>query len=93
MTDKNKVYRRKKGPTDVLSFAYPKPKGVKILNGDILICPGYAAKQAKQEGIPIRQELMRLLIHGLLHLAGFDHAKAIQARRMLGRQERIIRSI
>lgn len=93
MAEKNKIYRRKKGPTDVLSFAYPKFKGVKILNGDILICPSYAARQAKQEGIVVKEELTRLLIHGLLHLAGHDHVVPAQAKRMLGLQERILKTI
>ncbi|MFA6099342.1 MAG: rRNA maturation RNase YbeY [Patescibacteria group bacterium] len=93
MAEKNKTYRRKKGPTDVLSFAYPKPRGVKILNGDILICPSYATHQAKQEGMAVKEELERLLIHGLLHLAGYDHVVPVQAKRMLGLQEKILRSI
>lgn len=91
MEEKNMVYRKKIGPTDVLSFAYPKPKGTRVLVGDILICASYAAKQAKEESVPVDQELERLLIHGLLHLAGFDHVKPGEAKRMFGLQERLLK--
>lgn len=91
MARKNKMYRRKLGPTDVLSFAYPLPKKGKMLLGDILICPKYAAHQVKQAAVPLDEELKRLLIHGLLHLAGYDHAVKLQAKRMFSRQERILK--
>ncbi|MHB8831401.1 MAG: rRNA maturation RNase YbeY [Patescibacteria group bacterium] len=93
MARKNKMYRRKSGPTDVLSFAYPLPKKGKMLLGDILICPKYAARQAKQDSIPLDEELKRLLIHGLLHLAGHDHVIKAQAKRMFSLQERILKSV
>lgn len=93
MAHKNKMYRRKPGPTDVLSFAYPLPKKGKMLLGDILICPKYAARQAKQASVPLDEELKRLLIHGLLHLAGYDHVIKTQAKRMFSLQERILKSV
>lgn len=93
MTEKNQIYRRKVGPTDVLSFAYSKSKKLKILSGDVLICPAYAAKQAKREDVPLNQALRRLLIHGLLHLAGFNHTKQADAKHMLALQERILKTV
>ncbi|MDD5438488.1 MAG: rRNA maturation RNase YbeY [Patescibacteria group bacterium] len=91
MAEKNKKYRKLNRPTDVLSFAYPVSK--KILSGDILICPAYASKQAKERSIPVGQEMKRLLVHGLLHLAGMDHAKEKEAVKMFGLQEKIVKSI
>ena len=93
MAEKNLAYHKKSGPTDVLSFAYPQPKQTKSLVGDVLICPTYAAKQAKAESIPLKEELARLLIHGFLHLAGFDHAKAADAKRMFKRQEDLLKIV
>jgi probable rRNA maturation factor len=91
MLEKNNKYRKIKKPTDVLSFAYPAPKGSRCLNGDILICPVYAAKQAKQASVPINQELKRLLVHGLLHLAGYDHATAKDEKKMFRLQEKLVK--
>lgn len=93
MLEKNKIYRGKKSSTDVLSFETPKKKGEKILTGDVLLCPTVAARQAKLASEQIKQELYRLLIHGLLHLAGFDHATSVQEKRMFGLQERILKSL
>lgn len=93
MAGKNLAYHKKAGPTDVLSFAYPKPKKAKSLVGDVLICPTYAAKQAKAEAVPLKEELERLLIHGFLHLAGFDHMKAADAKRMFKRQEDLLKTV
>ncbi len=91
MAEKNKKYRKLDKPTDVLSFAYPTQK--KTLMGDILICPAYAAKQAKMHSVPIGQELKRLLIHGLLHLAGMDHVLERETKRMFGLQEKLVKIV
>jgi rRNA maturation RNase YbeY len=93
MARKNKTYRCKSGSTDVLAFAYPLPKKCKMLLGDVLICPKYAVRQAKLASVPWEEELQRLLIHGLLHLAGYDHAVKLQAKRMFSRQERLLKSL
>ncbi|MFA6161043.1 MAG: rRNA maturation RNase YbeY [Patescibacteria group bacterium] len=99
IAEKNKIYRGKKSPTDVLSFETrtPNPESRKntarMISGDVLICPTFAAKQAKLASVPIKEELNRLLIHGLLHLAGFDHADDAQEKRMFGLQERILKAL
>jgi probable rRNA maturation factor len=58
-------------PTDVLSFALQGPEG--ILLGDVYICPAVARRQAVEFGVPPREELLRLVVHGTLHLLGHDH--------------------
>lgn len=88
MAEKNKEYRRMNKPTDVLSFSYSGKRNPMV--GDILICMDYAAKQAKASGIPVGQELNRLLIHGILHLAGFDHMNEQDAQEMFSLQESLI---
>ncbi len=69
----NKAFRNKDYPTDVLSFPVNEklPEGYYI--GDIFISMPVAEKQAVENGIEIYQELLTLMIHGILHLAGYDH--------------------
>lgn len=74
----NAAYRRKKGPTDVLSFPAPQPnkKGQAVADhflGDIAIAPETARRYALRNGRSLRDELRVLILHGVLHLLGFDH--------------------
>lgn len=58
-------------PTDVVSFALPGPGG--RLLGDIYVCPWVAARAARRHRVSARQELIRLVVHGTLHVLGWDH--------------------
>jgi probable rRNA maturation factor len=74
----NLNYRSKDCPTDVLSFPWNSPKNDNIeeMNnylGDIAICLPVAKNKAGEYKISINEELIRLIIHGILHLAGYDH--------------------
>lgn len=73
-------YRGKRGPTDVLSFPATEASGVAgnghalpSFLGDIAISPETALRQARRDGRPLEQELRVLILHGVLHLLGFDH--------------------
>jgi len=72
----NKTYRKKNRPTDVLSFpAQPsakRPNRNKFL-GDIAIAPAVARRYAKKNGRSLQTEICVLILHGLLHLLGYDH--------------------
>lgn len=70
----NKQYRQKDYPTDVLSFPFNEevPEEGFYL-GDIFICYPVAEEQAKENGITLEEELFTLMLHGVLHLAGYDH--------------------
>jgi probable rRNA maturation factor len=74
----NRKYRRKDRPTDVLSFRIGK-KGAdgKFYLGDIVISVPVAAKQARTGGHSLERELEVLVLHGFLHLAGYDHGAAV----------------
>lgn len=87
----NQSYRGKASPTDVLSFGYALGRG--NLEGDILICPSFAKTSSKEQKVGYKEELKRLLIHGLLHLARFDHVKKAEAERMFKLQERILKIV
>ncbi len=65
----NKAYRGINSPTDVLSFALDDYGVV----GEVIICYDVARKQAKEEGISITSRVKRLLVHGIVHIAGYDH--------------------
>ncbi len=65
----NETYRGKKGPTDVLSFE----AGQEDYLGDIIISAETAERQARQMGHSLEKELKILMIHGFLHLLGYDH--------------------
>lgn len=74
----NKLYRRKSGPTDVLSFPAPRhsPRATRpapLFLGDIAIAPAVAQKYARRNGRTLSHELRVLLLHGVLHLLGYDH--------------------
>lgn len=76
-------------PTDVLSFALPIGDAVM---GDIYLCRAIAAAEARRRGIPLREELVRLVIHGVLHVLGYDHPNASgrETSPMWKRQERYL---
>lgn len=80
-------------PTDVLSFALPGPGGELV--GDVYICPAMARAEAMRLGIPVRQELIRLVVHGTLHVLGYDHPAGAGRTRspMWRRQERYVKAL
>jgi len=71
--DLNKKYKKREHPTDVLCFELTTEFPKKILLGDIYISIDRAKEQAKEIGEDLDRELARLLIHGILHLVGYDH--------------------
>lgn len=74
ITDLNRRFRGKAGPTDVLSFPSGEDDGTGLLYlGDIAVCGPVAAQAARRDGIGTQVELQRLLLHGVLHLLGYDH--------------------
>jgi probable rRNA maturation factor len=69
----NLEYLQKDYPTDVLSFPLQQQLPGGFYLGDIFICFPLAQEQAQKFDIPPNNELLRLMIHGILHLAGYDH--------------------
>ncbi len=86
----NKKYRGKNRVTDVLSFG---ADGGKEELGDIVICVPRVKKQAKQKGHSFKKELTILLVHGLLHLMGYDHEKDKDVEEMEGLEKKIFRAL
>jgi rRNA maturation RNase YbeY len=75
MADLNLQFRNKKGPTDVLSFEAPDVFRKQGVLGQILICRPLLKAQALRYHLGPEEELEILLVHGFLHLLGFDHEK------------------
>ena len=89
----NRQHLGHRGPTDVISFALPDAS--EGLVGDIYIAPAVARRNAAEQGIAARDELRRLVVHGVLHVVGYDHPEG--ARRyespMWVRQEQLVRRL
>ncbi|HEX9696669.1 MAG TPA: rRNA maturation RNase YbeY [Actinomycetota bacterium] len=74
--------------TDVLSFPMDGPGGPTI--GDVVICPAVARRQARGLGLSLDDEIRQLTVHGILHLAGRDHATPANEIAMAAEERRII---
>ncbi len=85
----NREFRGRDYATNVLTFAY----GTRPLSGDIVVCAPVVAREAKAGGRPVEAHHAHLLVHGLLHLAGFDHEADAEARRMEARERRILAAL
>jgi|SRR5882672_2027912 len=77
MRELNRLWRHKRGTTDVLSFPaeqdeFEKGEGLRL--GDVVISVEQAARQAKENHLSLDQEIAQLILHGLLHLCGYDHS-------------------
>ena len=67
----NERHLQHSGPTDIITFGFRDPAGA--LLGDLYICPAIAAANAKMFGVSQREELLRLAVHGTLHVLGYEH--------------------
>jgi probable rRNA maturation factor len=87
----NSAYRGKDATTDVLSFSLREGRFSHIqpeMLGDIVISLPVAERQAREAGHSASRELERLLVHGLLHLLGYDHEQGVREARRMERKER-----
>lgn len=93
MKDLNRIHRNMDRTTDVLSFPLYRsmremPADSEFLLGDVAINPHAAQRQAVTYGVSLKEEMRRLLIHGFLHLLGYDHERTrYQAKRMRQREK------
>ena len=96
MAELNARFRGRTGPTDVLSFSLLEGEGREHrggLLGDVVIGVEVAARQARRAGRCFDDEVARLLIHGVLHLLGYDHEREAEARLMRVQERRLWRSV
>ena len=94
MRSLNRRYRGKDRTTDVLSFSFREGAFGGLQHrmlGDIVISVPAARRQANAAGETFQSEMDRLLVHGLLHLLGYDHERgAAKARKMTGEERRLL---
>ncbi|OUS68569.1 rRNA maturation RNase YbeY [Pseudoalteromonas sp. A601] len=79
----NNDYRSKNKPTNVLSFEFEAPPGIELpLVGDLIICPAIVLAEANEQEKTFHDHFAHMVIHGCLHLLGFDHIKDEDANEM-----------
>ena len=83
----NRDYRGKDYATNVLSFAYEQSPRVV---GDLVVAPAVAGRQAGEQGKSAEAHLAHLIVHGILHLQGFDHEDEASARCMEAREREVL---
>ena len=93
----NRRVTGRRGLTDVLAFGLPQPDGRML--GDVYVCPAaaerYVEKKGREERGAVGEELIRLAVHGTLHVLGYDHPEGAGRTRsaMWRRQERYVRRL
>jgi len=85
----NREFRGRDYATNVLTFVY----AAQPLAGDIVICAPVVAREARAQGKPVEAHYAHLVVHGMLHLQGYDHEGGRDAARMEGRERRILASL
>ena len=97
ITQLNRNYLSRNRPTDVLSFSQTEGEGGQVnplILGDVVISTETAAAQAEERGNPFHEELDILLVHGILHLLGYEHTLAEdEAKRMIRTEKQLLKQI
>ena len=91
MGEMNKKYLKREGATDVLSFNsrarnFPSV-GEENFLGEIVICPSFVLENARRFALNKEEELLRVFVHGLLHLLGYDHKKKRESKAMKAKED------
>ncbi len=87
----NRKYRRKSGATNVLSFVYDDRPG--MVHGDVVLCLPLLRQEAAEQGKTLAAHCAHLVIHGMLHLQGYDHRRAVEAATMEAREVAILAAL
>jgi len=82
----NRRYRKKDRPTNVLSFPYDDPGEL----GDVVICAAVVNREAREQGKRPAAHWAHMVVHGVLHLRGYDHIRPADAKVMEGRERAIL---
>lgn len=91
----NRQYRGKDYPTNVLSFPFEAPQGVPLEElgnplGDLVICAPVVEQEARQQGKSPAAHWAHMVVHGVLHLRGYDHQEEAQAQQMEDRERQLL---
>jgi probable rRNA maturation factor len=76
----NEYYRGKPNPTNVLSFPFEAPPGIETdILGDLVVCAPVIEREAREQGKPAAAHWAHMVVHGVLHLQGYDHVEEAEA--------------
>jgi probable rRNA maturation factor len=90
----NEQYRHKKGPTNILSFPFEVPDGFELnLLGDLVICAPVVAREADEQGKLPGHHWAHIIVHGVLHLLGYDHIDDDEAEQMESKEMEILKKL
>ncbi len=90
----NRMYRQKEGPTNVLSFSCDVPEGVPCqILGDLVICAPVVEREALEQNKSLEAHWAHLVVHGILHLLGFDHMEDTAAEEMEALEIKILQDL
>jgi len=90
----NETYRHKQGPTNVLSFSFEEPELLQPpLLGDVVICAAIVAAEAQAQGKSPDAHWAHMVIHGVLHLLGYDHENRDDARLMEEEEKKVLAAL
>ncbi|MEZ9574801.1 rRNA maturation RNase YbeY [Vibrio sp. 10N.261.55.F4] len=90
----NHEYRGKDKPTNVLSFPFEAPPGIELdLLGDLIICRQVVEKEAEEQSKPLLAHWAHMVVHGSLHLLGYDHIEDDEAEEMESLETEIMQSM
>lgn len=90
----NSTYRHKQGPTNVLSFPFEAPPGIEEPHlGDMVICAPVVAREAAEQDKAAEAHWAHMVVHGMLHLQGYDHIEEADARRMEALEKQILKEL
>lgn len=103
MAEYNERFMSRTGPTDVLAFPVDRlepgvapdhrPGSPPVMLGDVIIAPAYVSRQAMEHGSEFTDELALMVVHGMLHLMGWDHAADSQAEEMEARERALLAKV
>lgn len=93
MAQLNETFLQHKGPTDVITFDYTEGSGPGILAGEIFVCFDEAQRQARSFRVDWQTELVRYVVHGILHLCGHDDQKSAARARMKREENRLLKAL
>jgi probable rRNA maturation factor len=87
----NTQYRNKSGPTNVLSFPFEAPAGITVpLAGDLIICAPVVEREAREQRKTPTEHWAHMVVHGMLHLQGYDHIENDEAEAMEALEIRLL---
>jgi len=90
----NHTYRGKDKPTNVLSFPFEAPAGIALpLLGDLVVCAAVVEQEARDQNKPAHAHWAHMIVHGCLHLLGYDHIEDIEAEEMESLETQLIESL